>query len=149
MCQKEHVRDPSAKVTVQNSSWKLKKTRRRGERPFCQRACSGRLVSSSDTVFRRIPVRSDSRVPLGKGLAFLTTKNTLGSVEVEFEIKTALGQSAMWKRYFVQLESTILGCDLKRVVGQIYTVQRKPGGSSGDRWKVTNLLLSWSKAAWN
>ena len=77
-------RDPSAKVIVQDRSWKIKKNKKEPERPLCQRACSGRLVSLSDTVLRRIPSGrfwclsglakrgggGDSRVALGKGTGF-------------------------------------------------------------------------------
>ena len=37
-----------------------------------------------------------------------TKKNIFGWVDVEFEVKTAQGQSAMWKRYLVQLVAPLL-----------------------------------------
>ena len=91
-----------------------------GEKDSSQRACSGRQVSSCDTVLRRFSFRrywclsvlakraEEAILELrsNQGLASLTTKNIIGLVEVEFEVKTVQGQSAMWKRYLVQLGAT-------------------------------------------
>ena len=98
---KEHVRDPSAKVIVQDG-WSA---------PVIQSFEEFRLVDSgvcrasrSEAEEAILELRSE------KGLAFLTTKNISGSVEVEFEVKTAQGQSAMWKLYLFQLGSTPVTC---------------------------------------
>ena len=52
---KEQVRDPSAKAAALNSSGRDVCQNKKGERPTCQRACSGRLFSSCGKVCRRFP----------------------------------------------------------------------------------------------
>ena len=118
---KEHVRDPSPKVTVQDSSWKIKKNKKEPERDpsvreLVQDGWSAPVIQSFEDfplvepgvclVSRRQAAEAILEWRSQKGLAFLTTKNIFGAFEVELEVKTAQGQSAMWKRYLVQLGST-------------------------------------------
>ena len=90
---------------------------RASERPLCQRDHSGRMVGSRCSCIRGIPFgrygslsrhakrgRRSASCAREKGLAILTTKQVeVGPEEVEFELKTAQGQSLMQKRYLVQL----------------------------------------------
>ena len=75
------------------------------------------------------------------------------SIQKGFDLRAALRKAKA-------IGSTILGvvlrneglglrtkeCDFERVDGQIHTAE-EARRFIGDRWEVTNLLLSWSKAA--
>ena len=117
---KEQARDPSARVTaleqlVDNQEKNKKESERDPSvRELVQDGWSVPVIqppkisvwSTLVSVWCREAQDAILELRSNHGLAFLTTKNIFGLVEVEFEVKTAQGQSAMWKRYLVQLGCT-------------------------------------------